>query len=161
MPNGGTDNCASCIFNKAREIGDRFIDQPEERDKLFREMCHCFIRDVRINDPYWTYCDNYFYFRDRNPPGDDTVPKGPIFISGIYEGFTRIPWDDNNEPHINVPVTCSKCGRQTEGGISIDHNGELLGFCTNRHYLEWWLTLHYDKRIIIDQYQTPEERFGD
>ena len=30
---------ASCNFNKAREIGERFIDQPEVREKLFRELC--------------------------------------------------------------------------------------------------------------------------
>jgi hypothetical protein len=154
MPNGGTDNCASCILNKAREIGDRFIDQPEEREKLFRELCHCIIRDVKISDPYWTYCDNYFYFRDHNPPGDDTLPIGPIFLVGLnMDVHKRIPWNGNNEPRLYQPVTCHICGREVAEGIAIEHAGVALGFCSNRHYVQWWLTLHEDKRMRVEDFK--------
>ncbi len=97
MPNGGVDNCATCYFNKAaKELGNQFIDQPAERDKLFYLLCHCTLRDVKITDPYWTYCRNYFYFMDRSSPPEDMQTKGWILASGLDEGYSRIPWDDKN-----------------------------------------------------------------
>lgn len=156
MPNGGIDNCASCFFNKAKEIGDRLIDQPEERNKLFKELCFCLIRAVKINDPYWTYCDNYFYFRDPNPPAEDTRPKGFIYMVGRpVEGYLRIPWDDDNEPRIHQPVRCHICGREEGEGLAIQHGGEDLGFCCNRHYVQWWLTLHEDNRTRVEGFEEP------
>jgi desulfoferrodoxin (superoxide reductase-like protein) len=87
----------------------------------------------------------------------DKQPSGWIFASGIYEGYVRIPWDDKNEPRVSVPATCSVCGRKTDQGIEINHAGELLGFCTNRHYVEWWKTMHHEDSIRSEDFQSPEE----
>src|SRR5665648_32170 len=141
MPNGGTNNCASCHFNKAaKELGNKFIDQPEERRKLFEQLCYCTLRDVKITIPRWTYCANYFYYLDKRSSPEDEQPKGWIKACGISDGYARIPWDDKNEPMVGIFVICSICGRFTDEGIEIDHNGEILDFCNNRHYIEWWLT---------------------
>ena len=160
MPNGGVDNCNSCYFNKAKELGDKFIDQPEEREKHVDLLNHCLLRNVNITNSYWTYCDNYFHILDRDTPSVDEHPKRSIFSNGLfYEGYVRIPWDEKNEPKFNIAVFCSICNRKTENGIEIDHNGEILGFCTNRHYVEWWLTIHEDTKINIDEFRSPEVVF--
>ena len=81
MPNGGTDNCNSCYFNKAKELGDKFIDQPDEREKLYNQLCYCLLRDVKISNSYWTYCDNYFHILRRDTPPVDEQAKKINFFS--------------------------------------------------------------------------------
>ena len=88
-------------------------------------------------------------------------PKRSIFSHGLYyEGYVRIPWDDKNEPMVGIFVICSICDRKTDQGIEIDHNGEILDFCTNRHYIEWWLTFHKDKKIRPEDFKPPEDIFN-
>ena len=35
--------------------------------------------------------------------------------------------------------------------------GEVLGFCTDRHYVEWWVTVHHDNSFRSEDFESPEE----
>jgi hypothetical protein len=60
---------------------------------------------------------------------------------------------------VSVPVTCSVCQRIVDDGIKIEHNADILGFCTNRHYLEWWVSIHKSKEYNPEDYISPEEKY--
>lgn len=84
-------------------------------------------------------------------------PKGWIFASGLYEGYVRIPWHGAMEPEVSTACVCTVCGRKTDKGITVAHNGTEVGFCTNRHYIDWWKTEHEDPTISSEGLDTPEE----
>jgi hypothetical protein len=132
--------------------------RPEQHEQ-FWELSHCTLRDVKITEPFWTYCRNFEYGEHPESRDKEEKPTGMITVSGLYEGYVRIPWDDNNEPHTRLPATCSICGRVTDSGIEIAHKGEALGFCTNRHYLEWWVSVHHDDSYRPEDYQSPEDKY--
>jgi len=131
---------------------------PEQRER-FWQLSQCTLRDVKITNPFWTYCQNFGYGKHPESRHSKEQPKGWITASGLYEGYVRIPWDDKSEPNVAVPVTCAICGRPSKEGIEINHKGEVLGFCTNRHYVEWWGSVHHDTSFKYDKLQTPEERY--
>ena len=83
------------------------------------------------------------------------------FLIILLEGYVRIPWNGKNEPLVSVPAKCSVCSRETKDGIAVKHEDAMLGFCTNRHYVQWWKTIHEDKYLRAENYQSPEERFKD
>ncbi len=152
MPNGGPDNCSNCLHNRAlREADSLGITGLVS----FMENSYCSLRGVDLTRPHWTYCANVDTHRHR----PDERPRGPIISSGLYEGYVRIPWHGDAEPQIEVPATCAICGREVELGITIEHEEAALGFCTNRHYVEWWKRHHADESIDPEAFQTPEERF--
>ena len=69
MPNGGSDCCGTCWFNRANrgEAGHQHnYDQAEAP--------YCEIRDVAIENPFYTYCANHPHRR----PERDPIPIGPI-----------------------------------------------------------------------------------
>ena len=70
MPNGGSDCCGTCWFNRSLE-GQRgsanFNDETPS---------HCEIRDLDIPDPFYTYCANHPCHR----PGRDPIPIGPVYV---------------------------------------------------------------------------------
>lgn len=130
-------------------------DQP----RRFLEFSHCTLRDVKITCSFWTYCQNFVYGKHAEERNDADAPVGWISASGLYEGLVRIPWNDTNEPQVSVPATCTICARTTDQGIEVDHEGQTLGFCTNRHYVQWWKTLHHAETLDPDQYESPEDRY--
>ncbi len=69
MPNGGSDCCGTCWFNR-RNGGEAGYPEPDAEP----EESHCDIRDVTIEDPFWTYCANHPHRR----PERDPIPIGPI-----------------------------------------------------------------------------------
>ncbi len=69
MPNGGSDCCGTCWFNR-RNQGER--GYPEGRDRSVAPYCE--IRKVAIRNPFWTYCANHPHRR----PDRDPIPIGPI-----------------------------------------------------------------------------------
>jgi hypothetical protein len=156
MPNGGPDCCGNCSHNFA--VQEMAHPHPEHRDR-FSQLSFCTLRDVKISNPFWTYCHNFGYGKHPERRDRNQAPIGWISASGLYEGYVRIPWDDKNEPQVSVPATCSVCGRITDQGIQVVRGGQLLGFCTNRHYVQWWKTLHQDDSIGIDQFESPEDRY--
>ena len=160
MPNGGSNCCGECVCNRAvREMSDSYADKSSDR---FWDLSFCTLRQVNITDPFWTYCHNWF------PSGSDRdiseilsqEPIGWISKSGLYEGYVKIPWHGLIEPDVSVPCTCIMCDRITESGIALELESEVLGFCTNLHYVEWWKTQHLESDIDISYFAAPEEYYA-
>ena len=78
MPNGGSDCCGTCWFNRANggEMGSDHHD-----DSI---PSHCEIRDLAIENPFYTYCSNHPYRMQRRVP----VPLGPVYVH-VDESFER------------------------------------------------------------------------
>jgi len=131
---------------------------PEDPTR-FWELSHCTLRDVDITNPFWTYCRNFGYGKHPASRNQEEAPSGWITSSGLYEGYVRIPWHDKVAPRVAVPTLCSVCGRKIDKGIEIDLEQQVLGFCTNRHYLEWWITIHNDQSFDPTNYESPAQRF--
>lgn len=157
MPNGGPDCCGNCSHNRA--VQEMAHPHPEQRDRFF-QLSRCTLREIKIANPFWTYCANFEY--GKRPEGRDSTstPIGWITASGLYEGYVRIPWNDDNEPLVAVPAECSICNRKTRQGIQVEHQGKPLGFCTNRHYVEWWGRCHESTAFDPNTYESPEARFA-
>ena len=73
MPNGGSDCCGTCWFNR-KNRGER--DWPKHADNTLPD--HCEIRDLAIEDPFYTYCANHPHRR----PERDRIPIGPVTRHG-------------------------------------------------------------------------------
>jgi hypothetical protein len=158
MHHEGPDCCGNCAFNRA--VQEMAHPHPEHRER-FWQLSYCTLRKVRVTAPYWSCCPNFHYGNQPVGKPCGETPTAWITISGLYEGYVRIPWDDDNEPQVAVPAECCICGRQTDEGIEIRHGDQTYGFCTNRHYMQWWQTLHHAPELDPDTYQTPEERYGE
>lgn len=156
MPNGGPDCCGNCSHNRA--VQEMAHPHPEQRER-FWQLSRCTLRDVNITNPFWTYCHNFTYGKHPEQRNKNESPIGWISASGLYEGYVRIPWNDRDEPRVSVTTTCAICGRKTDEGIEVDHDGHSFGFCTNRHYVQWWKTLHQDDTLNPEDFESPEERY--
>ncbi len=69
MPNGGSDCCGTCWFNR-RNQGEAGYGQAMNSS----EEPYCDIRDRAIENPFYTYCANHPHRR----PDRDQIPIGPI-----------------------------------------------------------------------------------
>ncbi len=83
MPNGGSDCCGTCWFNRTNR-GRR--DWLRHQDTSIPP--HCEIRDVAIEEPFYTYCDNHPHRR----PDRDPIPIGPIMQHGGSAEGGRHVW---------------------------------------------------------------------
>ena len=81
MPNGGSDCCGTCWFNRAN--GGRKGSGNHDRSIA----SHCEIRDLPIRNPFYTYCSNHPYRLRRR----EAVPLGPVFVAEGAES-TREVW---------------------------------------------------------------------
>ena len=79
MPNGGSDCCGTCWFNRA----NRGKTGSGNHDRSIPS--HCGIRDLAIEDPFYTYCANHPYRRQKRVP----TPLGPVYV---YTGKGRAVW---------------------------------------------------------------------
>lgn len=70
MPNGGSDCCGTCWFN-AMNKGEADYGHSDES-----KPASCTIRNLAIEDPYWTYCANHPSRR----PERDPIPIGGVFV---------------------------------------------------------------------------------
>jgi hypothetical protein len=70
MPNGGSDCCGTCWFNAKNKGAAGYAHASDA------ETDYCTIRELPIDDPFYTYCGNHPHRR----PDRDTVPIGPVFI---------------------------------------------------------------------------------
>ena len=134
MPDGGSDCCGTCGFNKAmREIGSPSAGADSDE---FLRLSHCVLRDTNITTPFWTYCDNYSHV---GAAKEGAEIRGPIYADGLFEGwYCRIPWNGHHEARTNVAVTCSECGKEVESGVEVGGDeGGRFGFCCNDHYCNW------------------------
>ena len=153
MPNGGPDCCGNCAHNPAvQKMSHPQPDKPEQ----FWELSHCTLRDVNITNPFWTYCPNFIYGKNPETRNKSEKPNGWITSSGLFEGYVRIPWNGINEPILSLSVTCSVCKKMTDNGIKVQHESKLYEFCTNRHYVEWWVSIHKDNSFNPENYKLPE-----
>ncbi len=80
MPNGGSDCCGTCWFNRTNR-GKR--DWTRHSDD--RIPPHCEIRNLAIEDPFYTYCANHPHRR----PDRDPIPIGPVMRHGGWEHQQR------------------------------------------------------------------------
>ena len=140
MPNGGSDCCGNCAYNPKGGV--------------------CELRDVIIlGHTMWTYCDNFL-----RSARTDVEIRGPIFASGQYEGYVRIPWLGNRPPRTGCPVKCFDCGDHVENGIGIElRTGEKFGFCCNRNYVLWWssrTTEHHDWAPNVEELERCPKDLG-
>ncbi len=69
MPNGGSDCCGTCWFNRTNG-GEAGFPEPGADD----EAPYCQIRNLVIEDPFYTYCANHPHRR----PERDPIPIGPV-----------------------------------------------------------------------------------
>ena len=85
MPNGGSDNCGTCWFNRKNREGRNGMRHTHNPDPP-----HCEIRDEPIEDPFYTYCANHPHRRS----GRDPIPIGPILVGQAIGGFAyeRVIW---------------------------------------------------------------------
>ena len=85
MPNGGSDNCGTCWFNRKNIGGNQ-----RGRRSYTSTSPHCEIRDVSIKDPFYTYCANHPHRRSVRDP----VPIGPILVGQVRSEFAyeRVMW---------------------------------------------------------------------
>ncbi|MDE2890701.1 MAG: hypothetical protein OXR72_21075 [Gemmatimonadota bacterium] len=81
MPNGGSDCCGTCWFNR-RNQGER--DWQRHADENIPPYCE--IRDIAIEDPFYTYCANHPHRR----PDRDPIPNGPVMRHGGWEEERRV-----------------------------------------------------------------------
>jgi|TARA_Y100000310_G_C20579012_1_gene761998 hypothetical protein len=88
MPNGGPDNCGECIFKKSFLAPKSSTDEPENPLFPERKVYNCTIRDLEIENPYWTYCANHWH---HNPDHIDT-PIGPVYVYDEEEN-RRAVWE--------------------------------------------------------------------
>jgi hypothetical protein len=114
---------------------------------------------VTIPYPSWTYCAN---IRTRS-----STPAGPIFITGLKEfgakpieednmwiidpsgaTYVRVPCDDDRFPELGTSGVCCICSRKFQNGIGLATDKEMaLGFCCNKHYVDWWKWKHPDEEL--------------
>lgn len=166
MPNGGPDCCGNCSFNSA--VQQIAHPQPWADVSEFSRMSMCTLRGVQILNPFWTYCDNFEYGKNPELRMSEASPIGPITSSGLYEGYVRIPWLGNTAPEIHeapsdlrVRFTCQVCRFRSNGGIRLSHQGSVLEFCTNLHYLTWWNSVSEVSwgSGMVDLLEGPETRY--
>ena len=72
MPNGGSDGCGACWFNRSNG-GQRGSVNFKPDIPSF-----CEIRHLAIPNPFYTYCANHPYHR----PNRDPIPIGPVYVHG-------------------------------------------------------------------------------
>lgn len=81
MPNGGSDCCGTCWFNRSNG-GERGFANFNREVPSF-----CEIRGLPISDPFYTYCANHPHHR----PKRDAIPIGPVYVGDSFG--TRKFWE--------------------------------------------------------------------
>ena len=74
MPNGGSDCCGTCWFNRANKGRRGSLNHDR------RIPSHCEIRNFAIENPGYTYCANHPYRCTNRDP----VPIGPVLRHGAH-----------------------------------------------------------------------------
>ncbi len=146
MPIAAWNNCANCGFNRANKIIDGYIRNVG--------TAQCAIRPIKINDPFQTYCANWYSLNQSFHENilRDKKPKGVVYAVGFYEeGPCIIPWHGNSEPRDCRSGRCYVCASEFIEGIEVvDENGEARQFCSCAHYIRWWQKFHADVKLPKD-----------
>lgn len=83
MPNGGSDCCGTCWFNRINQ-DQRNWSRP--RDRTTPPFCE--IRNLAIDDPFYTYCANH----PHRQPNRDPIPIGPVMCGDSDPASDRWVW---------------------------------------------------------------------
>lgn len=87
MPNGGSDCCGNCWFNRS------LVGQRGSKKFNLGIPSYCEIRDLGISSPFfYTYCANHPYYR----LGRDPIPIGPVYCHS--DADRREEWQPSPEP---------------------------------------------------------------
>ncbi|WP_452603335.1 HEAT repeat domain-containing protein [Pontimicrobium sp. MEBiC06410] len=70
MPNGGSDCCGTCWFNSKNDGELGYHGSRKEG------VATCQIRDLEIEDPFYTYCINH----PHHNPNRVEIPLGPVYF---------------------------------------------------------------------------------
>ena len=108
MPNGGSDCCGTCWFNRANG------GQQGSHNHDHCIASHCEIRGLDISDPFYTYCANHPHHR----PERDPIPIGPVFTGDSFGN--RKEWQpspDSEEIRQNLLRLVSVWGEPNGGYI--------------------------------------------
>lgn len=90
MPNGGSDCCGTCWFN-AKNKGEAGYDHARDAEPDF-----CTIRNLPIEDPFYTYCGNHPHRR----PERDPIPIGPVFTGEERKLWQPSPDTEDIRQHL-------------------------------------------------------------
>jgi hypothetical protein len=93
LPNGGSDCCGTCWFN-AKNKGQQGYAHAGDPERDF-----CNIRDIPIENPFYTYCGNHPHRR----PDRDPIPIGPVYTgdsSGAREIWRGSPDTEGIRRHL-------------------------------------------------------------
>ena len=89
MPNGGSDCCGTCWFNRTNRGEHGYV---RARDVSIPPYCE--IRDVAIDNPFYTYCANHPHRR----PDPDPIPIGPVMCADARgDRYVWVPSPDSEE----------------------------------------------------------------
>jgi hypothetical protein len=87
MPNGGSDCCGTCWFNSVNEGEPGYERMREQRGAEVR----CVIRDLVIEEPFWTYCANH----PHHNPTRIEIPIGPVYDDKGGYPYERSLWKES------------------------------------------------------------------
>ena len=88
MPNGGSDCCGTCWFNRTNRGAPGY----GSADASVHPYCE--IRDIAIDVPFYTYCANHPHRR----PDRDPIPIGPVMRGDdMGNRYVWIPSPDSEE----------------------------------------------------------------
>lgn len=90
MPNGGSDCCGTCRFNKANAGRENSVPLAGKHLATVHDASYCEIRALDIENPFYTYCANHPLRLKR---GLD-VPLGPVYI---HEWVSVVNPDTGNQ----------------------------------------------------------------
>lgn len=93
MPNGGSDCCGTCWFNRSNS-GERWSASFNREVPSF-----CEIRYLAIPDPFYTYCANHPHHRRNRDP----IPIGPVYVGdsfGLREFWKPSPDTEEIRQHL-------------------------------------------------------------
>lgn len=76
MPNGGSDCCGTCWYNRVNE-GKPGYERPGQARGV---ADYCEIRGLEIEDPFYTYCANHPHHMPEGGP----IPIGPVFTGDSF-----------------------------------------------------------------------------
>ena len=90
MPNGGSDCCGTCWHNRSLE--------GKKGSSNFNPdiPSYCEIRNLDIEDPFYTYCANHPYHR----PDRDSIPIGPVYMGMDREVWIESPDSEEIRQHL-------------------------------------------------------------
>ncbi len=93
MPNGGSDCCGTCWFNRSNS-GERGSASFNREIPSF-----CEIRHLAIPVPFYTYCANHPHHRRNRDP----IPIGPVYVGdsfGVRELWKPSPDTEEIRQHL-------------------------------------------------------------